>query len=149
MTNENLLPPTIGALTRLAWLSFRERIYSAVRKAGYNDLQRVHVLLFRYPTIADMRPSELAEQMGISKQAINDLLRQLETKGYLELRPDPSDGRARLITLTARGSELMELTRAVAQDIAEEWAQRVGRRRYESLRQTLLQLVEAANRGAI
>ena len=96
-----------------------------------------------------MRPSELAEQMGISKQAMNDLMRQLETKGYLELRPDPFDGRARLITLTERGSELMELSRAVSQDISEKWAQLVGRRRYEAVRETLLQLVEAANRGAI
>ena len=86
--------------------------------------------------------------MGISKQAMNDLLRQLETKGYLELRPDPSDGRARLITLTERGSDLMELVRAAAQDISEEWAHVLGRKRYESLTQMLVQLIEAANRSA-
>ena len=137
---KNFLPPTIAALSRLAYQSFRERVYSAVRNSGYDDLQPVHVLLFRYPTIADMRPSELAEQMGISKQAMNDLMRQLETKGYLALRPDPSDGRARLITLTERGSELMELSRAVSQDISEEWAQLVGRRRYEAVTETLLQV---------
>ncbi|MEX2238522.1 MAG: MarR family transcriptional regulator [Dehalococcoidia bacterium] len=138
-------PPTVGALTRLAWQAFRERTYAAVLGAGFNDLQPAHVLLFRYPTIADMRPKELAEQMGISKQAMNDLLRQVEAKGYVELRADPSDGRARLITLTDSGSELMEHVRAAAHEISEEWAQAVGRSRFDAFHKTLLRLVDAAN----
>ncbi len=140
--DENSPPPTVGALLRLAWLAFRERIYAAVREAGYTDLQPAHVLLFRYPTIAGMRPSQLAEQAGMSKQGMNDLLRQLEARGYLELRPDPSDGRARLIILTERGSELMEFVRSVAHQVAEEWARAVGRRRFDTFRKTLQELVE-------
>lgn len=136
----------MGALTRLAWLAFRERIFAAVREAGYADLQPAHVLLFRYPTIADVRPSELAEQMGISKQSLNDLLRHLEAHAYIELRPDPSDGRARLITLTDRGSELMEFVRTAAREISEDWARVVGRKRFEAFQRTLRQLVEATGR---
>ena len=137
----------MGALTRLAWLAVREGIYSRVRQAGYSDLQPVHVLLFRYPTVADVRPTELAEQIGISKQAMNDLLRQMEAKGYLELRPDPSDGRARLITLTPRGSELMELVRSADQAVSEEWAEVVGQKRFNAFRQTLIELVQAADKS--
>jgi DNA-binding MarR family transcriptional regulator len=133
--------PTVGALLRLAWLAFRERMYAAVQAAGYTDLGPAHVLVFRYPTIEGLRPSDLAAQMGISKQAMNDLLRHLEKHGYLTLQPDPADGRARLISLSDRGSELMELTHTMAQDVADEWALRVGRDRLDALRQTLIQLV--------
>jgi DNA-binding MarR family transcriptional regulator len=126
---------------RLAWLEFRDRLYATALAAGYADLQPSHVLVFRYPTIEGLRPKDLANQMGISKQAMNDLLRQLEARGYLELRPDPSDGRARLISLTPRGSELMELTHTMAQDVADEWARLVGRQRLDALRQTLIELV--------
>jgi DNA-binding MarR family transcriptional regulator len=140
---ENFPPPTVGALMRLAWLGFREQIYRKVREAGYTDLQPAHVLLFRYPTLADMRPSDLAEQMGISKQGINDLLRQLEAKGYVVLRPDPSDGRAKLITLTDRGSDLDQITRSAARQVAEEWARAVGQERFDAFRMTLMKLVQA------
>jgi DNA-binding MarR family transcriptional regulator len=133
--------PTVGALLRLAWLAFRERMYATVQAAGYTDLGPAHVLVFRYPTIEGLRPSDLAAQMGISKQAMNDLLRHLEKRGYLVLQPDPADGRARLISLSDRGSELMELTHTMAQDVADEWALRVGRDRLDALRQTLIQLV--------
>ena len=136
-------PPTIGALLRLAWASFRRRLFEAVRAAGYDDLQPVHVLLFRYPTIANLRPGQLAEEVGLSKQAINDLLRQLEAKGYIALQPDPSDRRARRITLTPRGKQLMEYVRATAHDIAEDWERAVGRRRFDAVRKTLLDYIEA------
>jgi DNA-binding MarR family transcriptional regulator len=139
--------PTVGALTRLVWLAFRERIYAAVQEAGYTDLQPTHVRLFRYPTLANLRPKELADEVGISKQAVNDLLRQLESKGYVELRPDPSDGRARLITLTERGAELMDFVRAAANEISEEWARSVGRKRYDALHHTLAELLENSRGG--
>ena len=136
-------PPTIGALLRLAWSSFRRRLFEAVRAAGYDDLQPVHLLLFRYPTIANLRPGQLAEEVGLSKQAINDLLRQLEAKGYIALQPDPSDRRARRIILTPRGTQLMEHVRAAAHDIAEDWERAVGRRRFDAVRKTLLDYIEA------
>jgi DNA-binding MarR family transcriptional regulator len=118
---------------------FRARVYTAVFEAGFDDLQPTQVLAFRYPTIAGLRPGELGEQMGISKQAVNDLLRQLEVKGYIALAPDPADGRSRLIVLTERGSEVAAVTRAAAGQIAADWARAVGRRRFDIFRETLLQ----------
>ena len=139
----NLPPPTIGALLRLAWTRFRRRLFDAARAAGFDDLQPVHVALVRYPTIAGLRPTQLAEDAGLSKQAINDLLRQLEAKGYLTLQPDPSDRRARRIVLTPRGTALMECVRAAAQAVAEDWAQTVGPQRFATVRQTLLDYITA------
>jgi len=138
--HENLSLPTVGALLRLAWQAFCAQMYTLVREAGYDDLPPSYVLLFRYPTIADMRPSQLAEQMGMSKQGVNDLLRQLEAQGYIALRPDPADGRARLITLTDRGSALMEAIRTAAQHVAAEWARCVGHEQFEAFRETLVRL---------
>jgi DNA-binding MarR family transcriptional regulator len=137
----------VGALTRLAWLAFRDEVYARVQEVGYTDLQPVHVLLFRYPTIDGLRPTVLAEQMGISKQAMNDLLREMERKGYLYLRPDPNDGRARLITLTEPGSELMELVRTAALDISADWAKMVGQKRFAAFRATLRTIVAGASRN--
>lgn len=140
--DEDYPPPTVGALMRLAWHDFRNRMYSIVRDAGFTDLQPTHLLLFRYPTIIDTRPSELAEQIGITKQAMNDLLRQLEERGYLELRPDPADRRAKRISLTKRGVALADLTRNAAQQVSDEWSQAVGQKRFDAFRKILADLVE-------
>ena len=127
-------------MLRFAWLSFREQLYAAVHEAGYTELQSAHVLLFRYPTIEGMRPGELAEQSNLSKQAVNDLLRQLEAWGYLTLEPDRRDRRAKRIALTSRGQALMDAMFDAAHEVAAEWADRVGRDRFDAFRATLADL---------
>jgi DNA-binding MarR family transcriptional regulator len=128
---------------RLAWIAFRDAIYSRVRSAGFEDLQPMHVMLFRYPTIEGLRPGQLAEQAGLSKQAVNDLLRQLEDLGYLQRKRDPDDGRARLISLTEKGHTLMDFMFTASRQIADEWAEIAGRERLDELRAILVDLVEA------
>jgi len=54
----------------------------------------------------DYRPTELAEALGISRQACNQALRQVEAAGYISYTPDPQDGRAKLLTLTDEGRRL-------------------------------------------
>jgi DNA-binding MarR family transcriptional regulator len=144
MFDPELPPPTIGALLRLALSAFRTRMFEAVRAAGYDDVQPGHLALFRYPSIANVRPGQLADESGASKQAVNDLLRQLEAKGYLGLEPDPLDARARRITLTPRGKKLQECIRAAAQDVAADWARTVGRERFAAVRKTLLDYIEGS-----
>jgi DNA-binding MarR family transcriptional regulator len=101
-------------------------------------------MLFRYPTIVNVWPSVLAEQMGLSKQAMNDVCRQMERNGYIELRPDSADGRARLISLTPRGHKLYLDVRAAAGEVAEEWERALGKKRFEAFHKTLLDLVAPA-----
>src|SRR5215212_11924007 len=130
MTSSKEFPPAIGALLRFAWQGVRERIYEGVREAGYTDLSRAHVLLFRWPTIDGLRPSELAAHNQLSRQTINDLLSDLEKCGYLERTPDPTDGRARIVRLTERGWDLTQVISDKSFATESEWAQLIGERRY-------------------
>lgn len=134
--------PRIGALLRQAWQQVRERIYKGVRAGGHDDLNRAHLALFRYEGLDGRRPTQLAEQMRITKQSINDLLRRLEHRGYVELRPDPRDRRARLVCLTARGRQLEAEVRTQARAAEQELAQALGKRRFREFRETLLRLIE-------
>ena len=72
----------------------------AAARDGFGDLEPAHFTVFRYPSPDGARPSELAARLGISKQSLNYLLRELERLGYLERRPDPQDLRARRIVVT-------------------------------------------------
>ena len=134
-------PPAIGALLRLAWQGVRERIYEGVLQAGYTDLSRAHVLLFRWPVIDGLRPSELAARNQLSKQTINDLLKDLEKRGCLKRSLDPTDGRARIVRLTERGWNLTQVISDTSFATESEWAQVVGETRYGEFRSTLCELV--------
>src|SRR5919205_3587993 len=144
MSTTKEYPPGIGALLRLAWQGVRERIYEGVLQAGYTDLSRAHVLLFRWPTLDGLRPSELAARNQLSRQTINDLLSDLEKRGYLERTPDPTDGRARIVRLTERGWNLTQVISDKSFATESEWAQIIGESRFDEFRSTLSELVAHA-----
>jgi len=79
----------------VVWQWVRDQLYAGVVAAGYDDLNAAHVGLWRYPGLEGLRPSQLADRRGITKQSVNDLLAHLEQHGYLMRVPDPADGRAR------------------------------------------------------
>lgn len=54
-----------------------------------------HLTLFRHPTLDGWHPTLLADDLGISKQTVNDLFGDLETLGYIRREVDPADKRSR------------------------------------------------------
>ena len=70
---------------------------------GFDDLEAAHLAVLQYPGPQGLRPSELAASVGMSKQAVNYQLGQLERLGYLVREPDPGDQRSKRIVLTERG----------------------------------------------
>src|SRR5438477_8248956 len=99
-------PPMIGALLRMPWEQVVRRMLEQLHEQGFDDLDRAHVNLLLYPGPQGIRPSELAAQRGMTKQAANYLLGQLEGLGYLKRQPDDGgDGRSKRIALTDRGEQ--------------------------------------------
>jgi DNA-binding MarR family transcriptional regulator len=139
---EPSLPPLpVGALLRFGLHEIRSQIYAGVRAAGFDDVRPAHVTLFRWPGPDGRRPSEVAADVQISKQRVNDLLRDLERLGYLALRRDPTDNRARIIRLTPRGKRLHATAVGIHAQIEEQWRQKLGSQRYERLRHSLAELM--------
>ena len=87
------------------------------------------------------RPSDLAKRNGVSKQAINYLLGQLEKLGYLERRRDRGESHPR-VYLTDRGWEVMESNIAVMLSREADWERQLGKRRFADLKAALYELTK-------
>jgi len=141
--------PFVGAMMRVALNWVLEQIYAGVAAAGYTDLSPAQVGMFRYPTSDGLRPSELAQRLRVTKQSVNDLLRGVERLDYLELVPDPADGRARIIRLTARGRQLEEVVHHSAGAAEARIATLLGAAAFGEFHSTLERVVEAVNEGTL
>jgi DNA-binding MarR family transcriptional regulator len=115
-----------------------------LHERGFDDLDPAHLIVLQYPGPADTRPSELAARLGMSKQALNYLLGELERLGYLERRPDPDDRRSKRIALTARGESIVPVIREAVAEVETTWAEQLGNERFAQFRETLLELNELA-----
>ena len=76
----------------------------------------------------------------MTKQALNYLLGQLETRGYLERRSDPDNLRYKRVYLTQRGDATREIIRDAVREVEAEWAAELGADDLEQLRALLARL---------
>ena len=140
-------PPYVGALLRLCWRRVRDRLHATIRAAGFTDLQDAHLAIFSYPLPDGVRPSDLARTLGMSRQATNHLIGQMETLGYLERRRTASSER-RLVHLTGRGWQVAEAIFACLQSLEAEWSAELGHERFADFMATLRSLSGAAEAAA-
>src|SRR6187397_400562 len=133
-------PPLIGALLRMPWETVRRRMLERLHEHGFDDLDAPHLNVLLYPGPQGSRPSELAARLGMSKQALNYQLGQLERRGYLERRPDPDDLRSRRIVLTRRGVAAAHVIRDAVSELETLWQRELGEKRYAQLRGLLVEL---------
>ena len=133
-------PPLIGALLRMPLETVRRRMLERLHENGFDDLEPAHLVVLQYPGPQAKRPSELAAELQISKQALNYLLGELERLGYLERVPDPDDRRSKRIALSPRGMAIIPVIRGAVGEIETAWGKQLGRKRFEQLRSLLLDL---------
>jgi DNA-binding MarR family transcriptional regulator len=116
------------------------RIYETVRESGYTDFTIAQSRLAVGIDPHGTRLSVLADRARVAKQTATALVDSLERAGYVERVPDPTDGRARLVRLTARGEAVIPIARAEEQRIEREWEEYLGPRRMAQLRDALERL---------
>jgi DNA-binding MarR family transcriptional regulator len=143
-TTEAFGPPLIGALLRMPWEAVQRRMLELLHERGFDDLDAAHLNVFQYPGPQGARPSELAVQLRISKQALNYLLGELERLGYVERRSDPDDRRSKRIVLTPRGTSAILVIREAVGEMETAWSERLGSKRFAQLRRLLVELDEPA-----
>jgi DNA-binding MarR family transcriptional regulator len=75
-----------------------------------------------------LRPTEIAEHMGLASPVVSRRLQLLETLGLIERSPVPNDGRAYLVGLTDEGrhrvSEVQEVRGRRLGELLQSWPER-------------------------
>jgi DNA-binding MarR family transcriptional regulator len=133
------LPP-VGALVRRPAVAVRRRIITGLHEAGFTDLLPGHLAVFAWPGPEGLRPGMLATRADASKQAMNHLLGQLETAGYIRRDPDPADRRTRVIHLTRRGRQAWAVQEKIVDEVEREWRDLLGDKGYQTLQSSLVEL---------
>jgi DNA-binding MarR family transcriptional regulator len=133
----------IGALLRVPAQAIHRRIIKELNAAGFGELRVPHMAVLQFPGPDGVRPGVLAERAGMSKQAMNQLLRSLETLGYLARSDAPDEGRARIVRLTKRGRTAYARIHEILRAIEHEWTAELGAKPFAELKGLLLRVWES------
>ena len=135
-------PVDLGVALFIPYRYMEDRIFRALRQAGFDDWTLAQVRVFQRIAPGGSRLTDLAEQAQVSKQSAGVLVDQLERLGYVRRVPDPTDGRARLIVIEERGRRAVEVAKVTLDEILSEWKAYLGSRNFTLLHQILDQLRE-------
>ena len=127
----------IGALLRVPAQAIHRRLIEGLNAEGFEDLRVPHMAALLFPGPDGVRPGVLAERAGISKQAMNQLLRSLEGLGYITRSDVPGEGRARIIRFTKRGRAAYAKLHEILFDIEREWSAELGPKDFAQLKELL------------
>jgi DNA-binding MarR family transcriptional regulator len=139
-SERNPRQPFVGAMLRLAYQVTRRHQLKALREHGFEDLNQALFNAMVYPHPDGVRPGDLAERINMTKQATNYLLGQLELLGYIERKVQKGSKR-RLVYLTRRGWQSIDLHRAAILELEGQWARVIGQKRFNDFKETLAQLI--------
>jgi DNA-binding MarR family transcriptional regulator len=136
---EDSFAPALSAASR----ALTATMMAKVANCGFSDMTPALASLMPLLDATGARATTLAQRAGITKQAISQLVRELEARGYVEQVADSTDTRAKIVRLTKRGVAI----RAVCSDVKDELQSiaiaKLGKSRVSRLQRDLVELVAA------
>ena len=126
-------------LTRL----FQTELFARLQDAGLQDARVPHTHVTAYIKAEGSRLTDLAAQARMTRPAMAELVDDLERLGIVERRPDPSDGRAKLVCLTDAGWDAMRTGRRVIAELEADYARLIGTKRFEQTCEGMQALLDA------
>jgi DNA-binding MarR family transcriptional regulator len=134
----------IGELLRNPNAARVRFVEGGLAAAGHPVIRQPHLPVFEYiDRRRGSRITYLAAHANITVQAMGELVDHLARHGYVERVPDPTDGRAKLVRLTAQGLAIYALAGRLVREIEATWTAYIGAEKLGQLKQLLAELWDA------
>ena len=132
----------LSALIRAARRTYGQAVRQAQEAIGCDDLPRAGGFILSAMSWSDASVESVVQWMGVSKQAVSQVLDRLVVRGYLERKQDLRDRRRIRLVLTERGRGSAAAARAAIERVDRQLLARVGRARISQTRATLVALIQ-------
>ena len=122
-------------LRGLYWVD--EALQNGLRRHGWPNVSRSQSLILLNVAFGVHRASVLAQNLGISRQAISQMLSEMQKADLIEMRPDPDDRRAQIVVFSRKSAALRDDAMSILEQIETALAERLGQKRLAQMRETL------------
>jgi DNA-binding MarR family transcriptional regulator len=133
--------PLIGLADKAAQVLGADMIRES--HARGHRLRLAHNAVLGHLPLEGGRTSDIAARAGITKQSMGEVVRELVEMGLLEMTPDPSDRRAKLVTYTERGRAVALDGRRYLAELERRFANEFGEQKYAHAREVLEKVIES------
>lgn len=135
----NYATPT---LMRAARGAYAQSIRAQLHAIGVDDLPRNGAFILAGIDPTGGPRQDLPTGLGVSKQAVSQVIEALVNRGYLIRSPDPSDRRRISLELTGRGQQVVDAVLDAVEDVDRRLLAQVSADQVEAMRVVLATLAE-------
>jgi DNA-binding MarR family transcriptional regulator len=118
-----------------------DSVHEGVTRRGFTDIRPAHGFAFARISAGDATIADLAEYLGVTKQAAAQFVQHLEERGYVTRMAHPLDARASLLALTKRGVACTVAAQEAASEAVERWRAELGENQFRQLQRALRAIV--------
>lgn len=93
----------VGIIDQLAGNAFERAMPKGMTRAQFTVLHHLVRL-----DLKDQSPAQLANAIQVTRPTMTSTLSRMAKAGLVTIRPDPSDGRAKLVSLTQAGRDMRD-----------------------------------------
>jgi len=137
-TSRNREERSLGAGLRRSWVGYQLRLDAAMTEAGFGDRGFPDGRVLRLCRDADGSTiSEIGRALGISRQGAAKAVTSLEERGYVTVRPSPTSGREKRVTVTRKALTFLDAQRSASRAIERDVSRRLGPEALAALEQLI------------
>ena len=133
----------LGPLLQRASRAVNAAVAQRLAAEGHEAVRVAHAAVFMNLDPGGTRMVTLARRAGVSRQAIGQLVHDLQAAGYVAVEPDPQDGRATRVVLTPLGVAFCLRAAHVVREVEQQWQDLLGLDDLAALRRSLRALADA------
>ncbi len=151
MSRANLPRPDrkpLIALVDRANRALQADMVRTLHRHGHPEVKPAHNAVFGALSPQGSRAAEMAARAGMTRQSMGEVIRDLVDLGILEMRPDPEDGRAKLVTYSEHGLRVAGDGYQHLSEFERRFAEEFGEREYDVARDVLARIAELLDRWA-
>lgn len=128
---------TLAQLVGRADLWFKKKLLAALESSDHKGFGSSDILMLANLDCGRTYPSEVARRIGVSRQAVYKLLRNLEQKEIVSLEQDSERKNSKVIVITSKGEAMIRDAIILLQGIEKELRDKIGEESVDRLRAVL------------
>lgn len=124
-------------------------LHARLAERGFPDVRPAFAFVLLAARDRSLTGNDVAELMGMTKQAASKLIDAMEAEHFVSRKPHPADARAKVLQIAPRGRRLLATAESIYAELEDEWAEVLGRARVDAMRSDLTEVLLATNDGAL
>ena len=116
---------------------FDDALQDNMSAQGFPRASRAISFILLNVAHGEYRATKIAKNLGISRQAVSQMLNELRDRGMLRMRVDPSDKRSQIVEFSPRFTKMGSACAEVLAQVEGQLARRIGLRSFEAMRRGL------------